>query len=728
MRLPNSNISTETANTLSSSSFGIGDAGVILEILRTKIYKNPILAICREITCNARDAHREVGTPNKPIEIHLPHHWSTNLIIKDYGPGISPDRMENIFVNFGSSTKRLDNVQTGGFGLGAKTPFAYSDIFTIRTVFNGVKYVYSAYIDESKVGKMTLLHQDKTDEPNSTAIEIPVLKNDYETFAKQIVNVTQHWDVKPNIHGDTIPAWKLYTYNYSGDGWKYPQPEKYIYYYNSPKPLAIVDGIPYSIDPYNGISQANDQQKTVLNIGFHIWFNVGELSLAASRDNIHYDDNTQKIILERANGIIKDLNNIISNEIENANSYTEACNTYAKFINNFNKDNICNIANLKWKGHPVKRLVDSSHIGEWARLLTYTYNKYKKKVSCSSKDSKILFRDSSNLLFHFDLDRKSIPSNFIKRLFNTTDCTSIQVLWTEDNPSSTKYQFAKNRAEFKKDPAPKVEYNKDFMKVLGFKSLQEAFDKAPKEQKARRQTRKKAEDGKVMGYNLTVRYNKIIAEPSAHDNKQGGIYITVDRKDKTYLSGDEQLTTNMVYGYKNYLDKPIIGFTKFKEKKLESNWVKLLDAVKAKVEKDIFGTSIEEINKANIASNYIFRHTYPYITSLLAYPDKLNDNSILKEYIEESLIVEDINILYKNIIPVLEKLGYSITSPVFSEYSVDLKIDTNCKLAKLRKKVLERYPLLSCIRYVDDYEPAIDYINMIDEKVGQESNFLKLTA
>ena len=86
----------------------------------------------------------------------LPNTLDWNYRIKDFGPGISPDRMSNIFIQYTASTKRDDNVQTGGFGLGAKTPFAYSNSFVIVTVMNGIKYQYNCYIDETKVGKLAL--------------------------------------------------------------------------------------------------------------------------------------------------------------------------------------------------------------------------------------------------------------------------------------------------------------------------------------------------------------------------------------------------------------------------------------------------------------------------------------------------------------------------------------------------------------------------------------------
>ena len=139
MKLNEARPFVESSGSMPEQFFSIKDTGMIFDILRSKMYSNPILAICREISCNARDAHREVGKPDVPVQIMLPNHFDPNYRIKDFGPGISPDRISNIFIQYTASTKRDDNIQTGGFGLGAKTPFAYSDSFAINTNFQGIK-------------------------------------------------------------------------------------------------------------------------------------------------------------------------------------------------------------------------------------------------------------------------------------------------------------------------------------------------------------------------------------------------------------------------------------------------------------------------------------------------------------------------------------------------------------------------------------------------------------
>ena len=74
MELPRSTESAEYSGDITVvHNFDIDPAnkGLIFKILRSKMYSDPIGSICREISSNCRDAHREVKTPNRPIEIEL---------------------------------------------------------------------------------------------------------------------------------------------------------------------------------------------------------------------------------------------------------------------------------------------------------------------------------------------------------------------------------------------------------------------------------------------------------------------------------------------------------------------------------------------------------------------------------------------------------------------------------------------------------------------------------
>lgn len=744
MKLPNSNITTETSGTLASSAFSVGDAGMILEILRTKIYSDPILAICREYTCNARDAHREVGTPDRPIEVHFPNAWSTNLVIKDYGPGIDPSRMEDVFVKFGVSTKRTSNEQTGGFGLGCKTGFSYSDTFTVNTVVDGIKYTYSAYIDETKVGQMTLLQKESSSDENGTSIEIPISRSDYRTFANMAVKVTQHWDVKPLLFGQDAPAWKTFDYVYTGTRWKLPtygDPTRYRYHYRDKQTsLALIDGIAYKLD-IPSLTNATELHRAVLNTGFHLSFNVGELSLAASRDSIHYDEPTQKLIISRLNDLCKEVVEIVSDKIKNATTYAEACTAYETVKATLNDSGLIdNISGIQWKGNKIRLTIRTCDIGEWAKQTSYTYDSYDDKVKTSRRDTTITWREPDEVhLYHHDLKTKSksVPGYAIKYLLETTAAKVIQVLWTEEVPSSTDYANAVFRAKHNKHAEPDVTYDTDLMKLMGYRSLQAAIDSIPKETKKQRKSRGKIADGNIMGYTVNTQYNEVVITSTSFPLNKGGTFIQVDYKQKLYQSGDKGMSQAQICMLSNFVDTTLSGFTEFRMKKLGDEWVPLLTKAKEKMEAELKVVSVQELNDAADATNYLFEYHMSNIHNLSKkqFRTMFGVDSPLAAYIDESNRVKELQrkySKYKYLIPILSFFGEKMKQPVDYRYNKDVKVAPNCKLALLYKSVKDRYPLLSQLSSDGDAncKAIIDYMNLIDRDIkrNETANTLKLTG
>ena len=112
------------------------------------IYSNPIAAIIRELSCNAYDSHVAAGTPEKPFRVHLPTLFEPYLEIEDYGVGLDDKEIENVYTVLYNSTKTESNEFVGAFGIGAKSPFVYSDNFTVTATKNGVCRVYFMYISD----------------------------------------------------------------------------------------------------------------------------------------------------------------------------------------------------------------------------------------------------------------------------------------------------------------------------------------------------------------------------------------------------------------------------------------------------------------------------------------------------------------------------------------------------------------------------------------------------
>lgn len=122
-----------------SVSMGVSDGAALMHILSAALYTHPRLATVREIMCNAWDAHISAGVTDRPIEVTIE---DGKVTVRDFGYGIAHDKIGAIYGTYGASTKRDDSTVTGGFGLGSKAPFAYTDNFEVISHHVGTKTIY----------------------------------------------------------------------------------------------------------------------------------------------------------------------------------------------------------------------------------------------------------------------------------------------------------------------------------------------------------------------------------------------------------------------------------------------------------------------------------------------------------------------------------------------------------------------------------------------------------
>ena len=168
---------------------GIADSSALMQILSAALYSDPIKAVVREVMCNAWDAHIASGNEDIPIQINISD--SLCLSIRDFGYGIPHDRMKEIYGTYGASTKSNDGTQTGGFGLGCKSPFAYVDTFQVinRNQKTMARYVMMKASDGLN-GKpsMNMVGQSATEESGLT-VEIRLEEKDERRFRELIQEI-----------------------------------------------------------------------------------------------------------------------------------------------------------------------------------------------------------------------------------------------------------------------------------------------------------------------------------------------------------------------------------------------------------------------------------------------------------------------------------------------------------------------------------------------------------
>lgn len=365
MKLPENNIYIEKSSNFAERKCTIGNLSIVFDILRNKLYSNIIESIAREISCNARDANREVGNGEVPIEIHFPNAFESNYKICDRGPGISPSRMDDVYSNYGNSTKRDSNEFTGAFGLGSKSPLAYTNQFTIRTtsVENEISTTrtYIFYIDETNEGRIPLVSEENLNLPSGTEIIIPVKDSDIQAFIDGTLKSTQYWSVKPLFFGlNPIPEYPSVVGELIAESGCWKIYNKKGYNNNSYNPakaesLAIIDGIQYKINE----SFVDYEDRWLLTCNVHMYFDIGQLTLSASRETLQYDDNTKKLINGRIKLVQKELSEQIIDLMDKKDDYKGAVEFY-NFMNlYFHK--ALNKQNLTWRGKKLLVQTFKSH-------------------------------------------------------------------------------------------------------------------------------------------------------------------------------------------------------------------------------------------------------------------------------------------------------------------------------------------------------------------------------
>lgn len=148
--------------------FRIRNSAKAFNILSSGLYANKIRAIIRELSCNAVDSHVAAGNTDTSFDVHLPSSFEPWFSIRDYGTGLDREQVTNIYTTYFESTKTNSNDFIGALGLGSKSPFSYTDNFTIVAIKDGNKGVYTAFLNDEGVPSIALMNEESSNEPTGS--------------------------------------------------------------------------------------------------------------------------------------------------------------------------------------------------------------------------------------------------------------------------------------------------------------------------------------------------------------------------------------------------------------------------------------------------------------------------------------------------------------------------------------------------------------------------------
>ena len=309
------------------ASYTIEDSAKIFSILRSNIYSDKILAVIREYSTNGWDGHILAGTPDRKLLITLPTTLSPIFKVRDFGVGLSEESVMHIYTSYGTSTKDSSNDFNGTFGLGSKSAFAYGNTFGITSYFNGVKTLYTAYLDETNIGKIRKEYSEPTSEENGVEIEIAVKTADIRQFNETASMFYRHFTPSPDfVGGDGTVVSAIEDFHnlpvmFSGDIFTItaqPQP-----YWKRQPSVVRMGNVAYPIN-LDALAWTDDR-KDILNKG-HVIIDIpiGSVSITASREALEYDKRTKDFVIGRICHIHNEILRQTQEQVDSLPTFWEA--------------------------------------------------------------------------------------------------------------------------------------------------------------------------------------------------------------------------------------------------------------------------------------------------------------------------------------------------------------------------------------------------------------------
>lgn len=433
-----------------TSSYAIGDVAFIVDMLADKVYTDKEAAVIRELSCNAYDSHVMAGKKDVPFDVHIPTVLEPFFSVRDYGTGLSDEDVRGIFAGIGISTKRNNNEVIGCFGIGSLSPYALVNSFTVKSWHNGVVNTYSCYRDANREPVVALLHSEDSGDPNGVEVSFPIEASWRNDFQRAAVKTFQHWDILPNINSQSVlndcQSIKD-SVILQGDGYKVV---------SSYENYAVMGNVAYSI-PHEMLRFKH---------GLVLYFDMGEVSFDAARENLSMDEKTSKAVDEKYQAFENDAKANISGKIEAAVGKFNKWTTWKKFSNCGLLQNIC-ISIMRY----------STTVIDVQKLKGKKFRSYTKRsggrVSRKELESFAKNWESENFEIFVKVGDKDSAESRIKNYLNSGSCPVIGALLVDQDlvddyeiplelckpvTSLPKPQYSRNRASGRKQKYYKFSY------------------------------------------------------------------------------------------------------------------------------------------------------------------------------------------------------------------------------------------------------------------------------
>lgn len=651
-----------------SSAMKIKASKEAYRILSDVLYSDKIGSIIRELSSNAYDSHVKAGKADVPFDVKVPSRFDSTFAIRDYGVGLSRHDIETIYSTYFESTKQDSNDFVGCLGLGSKTPFCYTDMFSIVSNYNGMKYTYSAVYDKQNGPSVIFICESKTEECNGVTVQFAVMDKDFNEFYRKINQNYDFYPVKPNLIG---PQFDDRTIQYCTLNKDYGILESK--YYSSPRRenLAIMGGVPYSI--------SRDLFDNLYDY-IHLFFDIGELSVSASRENLSYDEKTKLAISEKIKLLKKNEMANFDSLLESQKTYWDCCQVafaQAKKCSLYNQ--FVNQQLISWKGLRVLNTINlKPFFGELDIPIVNSYYMNRHRIRCMSDcntlivEEKTLFLINDNPKYKNQRIKKALEN--MNKIYLIEECSQEQIGIFENEIGVGEIKLLSSIE------IPTI------VRAKRTRSVDDSYFDKIKQLKGIRLY-------PIKDFNFD----------------DGGIYFPMVRDDVGAKDFSLSLIWNLLGEIPSIKDKPIYGVKNIKIKKFMNSpkWQNGLDLI----HKEMDSILSDDEERKNIALKLIHIDMTNWAYSLYQNFSKIEEVNCDK-------IKKLMNIFKQNKTDIVKNKLKSYPSRMYVGKIYQEIENLNEEFYSLNKEIHLKYPLLNRLNGTVQFNELKDYINMVNK--GEE--------
>ena len=311
MRLINRAGTISAGDSEQDVAYGIEFNPFMASLLSDKLYTDKPTACWRELYANAHDESAD-------IKVQLPTHAEPTCVIWDNGTGLDQDELIGLFCMYGASNKRDTNSKIGGFGVGSKVLFSYTDTFSAVSVKDGIKTSIVCYKNDEGMPTARIVGQAESDEQSGTRIEWATTPYDATTFHASALEVFARFENKPTFLCDTVHKWDE-PYLFKAEHWAVRDPKFSSSLSKSGSGVQVVmGGIAY---PLSAISLNSIDYDAICQSDLDIFAPIGAVQLAASREALSYDEKTIAYLTKRLSGMKIEAKKMVEDEIASISNW-----------------------------------------------------------------------------------------------------------------------------------------------------------------------------------------------------------------------------------------------------------------------------------------------------------------------------------------------------------------------------------------------------------------------